>query len=503
MDVNFHKSCFLAQNIDSSLEKKLRSTFNIQIISIDEGMKYLGFYLKPNNYRVADWKWMIQKVEKRIGNWSFHWLSMGGRLILAKSVLQSLPVYWLSLVKIPSSILHRIQQLIAKFIWRGARKSTGFHLTKWKKIAKPKEYGGWGIRNLYWFTQSLAAKSCWRGIFRKGLWNSVLKKKYLKGIDLTSWLRKNECKFPVASIIWKNFMNSLPLIKRWLAWSIGCGKQVILGLDPFIGGNTSFSLSGPLIHHLNNVHIFSLAQAAIPNGVGTNQCWLEANHLGLSGEMATEWNNFLIMLRSSGISLNNSRDKLVWSWNRAKGSVTANLAYQSLSYINLLDDNRWWYKAIWKVNIPGKIICFMWLCLMDCILTGANYRRRGGIGPSTCSLCLRDEETTSHLFVHCEVSQSIWKDILIYLKILEAWSCSSLEDNILQWFTTYPKLQHVPFLVLWGIWKYRIKYYLRIGPGRIPELSLKSFFHLKNSQGLVKMTKWNTFSIQSILMILL
>jgi hypothetical protein len=287
MDVNCHKSCFLAQNIDSSLEQRMQATFNIQFVSIDEGMKYLGFYIKPNNYRVADWKWLIQKVEKRIGNWTFRWLSLGGRLILTKSVLQSLPVYWLSLVKIPSSILHRIQQLIANFIWRGARKSSGFHLANWQNIARPKDNGGWGIQNLYWFAQSLSAKSCWRGLFGKGLWNLVLKKKYLKGIDLTSWLHKEEYKFPVASIIWKNFMGSLPIIKRWLAWSIGCGKQIMIGLDPFIGCNASFRLSDSLIQHLNNLHIFSLAQATLPNAPGTQQSWLEADHLGLSGEMAT------------------------------------------------------------------------------------------------------------------------------------------------------------------------------------------------------------------------
>jgi hypothetical protein len=61
------------------------------------------------------------------------------------------------------------------------------------------------------------------------------------------------------------------------------------------------------------------------------------------------------MLWSSGISLNNSSDKIVWSWNRAMGSVTANLAYQSISFINLLDENRWWYKAIWKVSIQVKL----------------------------------------------------------------------------------------------------------------------------------------------------
>jgi hypothetical protein len=93
MDVNYQKMCFLAQNMKPSLEKRMQETFNIQFISIDKGMKYLGFYLKPNNYRVVDWNWMVQNVEKRIGNWSFCWLSLGAKLILEKYVLQSLPVY--------------------------------------------------------------------------------------------------------------------------------------------------------------------------------------------------------------------------------------------------------------------------------------------------------------------------------------------------------------------------------------------------------------------------
>jgi hypothetical protein len=46
------------------------------------------------------------------------------------------------------------------------------------------------------------------------------------------------------------------------------------------------------------------------------------------------------MLRSSGISLNNLSDKIFWSWNKAMGSATANLAYQSIYFINLLEENR-------------------------------------------------------------------------------------------------------------------------------------------------------------------
>jgi hypothetical protein len=108
MVINCHKSCFLAQNIDPELVSKLSTVFNIQFHEFEEGMKYLGYYLKENNHRVADWNWIIQKIEKRIGCWSFRWLSLGGRLVLAKAVLQSIPVYWLSLVKIPATTMHRI-----------------------------------------------------------------------------------------------------------------------------------------------------------------------------------------------------------------------------------------------------------------------------------------------------------------------------------------------------------------------------------------------------------
>ena len=75
------------------------------------------------------------------------------------------------------------------------------------------------------------------------------------------------------------------------------------------------------------------------------------------------------------------------------------LAYDALVFQNLSTKPTWWYKDIWKINIPAKIIMFMWICLKDCVLTGENYRRRGGVGPSVCTLCQKNEETTLHLFI--------------------------------------------------------------------------------------------------------
>ena len=79
------------------------------------GFKYLGFFLKPNNYRVKDWFWHIKKIEKRISNWNFRFLSLGGMPTLIKATLQRIPIYWCSLVKILASIINSIRNIIFTF----------------------------------------------------------------------------------------------------------------------------------------------------------------------------------------------------------------------------------------------------------------------------------------------------------------------------------------------------------------------------------------------------
>jgi len=78
--------------------------------------KYLGFYIKPNDDGVNDLKWLIAKVERRITLWCNKWLSRGGCLILIKSMLKAIPIYWHSLVFIPNGILEKIKQNSFRFL---------------------------------------------------------------------------------------------------------------------------------------------------------------------------------------------------------------------------------------------------------------------------------------------------------------------------------------------------------------------------------------------------
>jgi hypothetical protein len=176
---------------------------------------------------------------------------------------------------------------------------------------------------------------------------------------------------------------------------------------------------GPPTTSLATLH-FSIAQVALSTTNNNSTIWKSVNQLGLIRTLSDEWNSYITILKSSGISLINTKDNLVWSWNMTTGTVTTNLAYQCIASISQNEISCWWLKAIWRVNIQSKIICFMWLCLKDHLLTGANFRKRGGIGRVVCSLCLKDDETIDHIFIRCEYTQYIWKETLSSLKFSDA-----------------------------------------------------------------------------------
>ena len=135
----------------------LQNIFSFPVDRIENGMKYLGFHLKPCRYLIRDLDWLIIKVEQRIQNWSFRWLSKGGKLILIKAVLESIPVYWMHFW-VPMGVIDKIRKLCFNFLWAGKQNSSVLPWISWKLLALPKYLGGWGLKVPVLFAKALAAK---------------------------------------------------------------------------------------------------------------------------------------------------------------------------------------------------------------------------------------------------------------------------------------------------------------------------------------------------------
>jgi hypothetical protein len=243
LKVSPQKSTFHFSGIHGESLEQFRTLFSYNFVELSVGFCYLGYYLKAEKTTFEDWRWLIIKFEHRIKQWCNRWLTLGGRYTLAKSVLETQSVYWMALAVVPVSVLSKIRKLIFDFLWSGGGKTHGIHLCSWETLAKPKHLGGWGLQNLFLFNRALATNSLWRVLFKEGIWQQVIKDKYLPYFSVATWLRSTSPLQPAASQIWKNLLKSLPLITRWISWKPGNGSSILIGLDKILGINNSSLLS--------------------------------------------------------------------------------------------------------------------------------------------------------------------------------------------------------------------------------------------------------------------
>ena len=80
------------------------SIFYYEQCDINLGMRYLGFLIKPNDYHMNDRGWLISYAERKLNQWCNKWLSRAWFLILIKSIIEGLLIYWITIAHIPQGI---------------------------------------------------------------------------------------------------------------------------------------------------------------------------------------------------------------------------------------------------------------------------------------------------------------------------------------------------------------------------------------------------------------
>jgi hypothetical protein len=300
-------------------------------IDLREGLKYLGFQLKIGASSPDDWLWLVKLFEKKIGGWCNKWLSLGGRFILVKTVLEGLAVYWMTLEKIPRKIINTLRRLSTNFLWNGHGNKHCFHLCSWEILARPRKAGGWGLKNLHTFNTALLASSFWRALTLDSIWHNIVVDKYLGSANLSDWLRKQSLHQKNASPFWKGLVRSSPIILHWLRWKPGTGIEIQTGRDMIVGLDDRSLLHPELCSKLTSQNFHYLAHINLSTGSSTlPDHWLSDSDLSLSGRMATDWNFFTFHLKCAGISLNEDPDTLVWTGGDASGIPSVKNIYEAL-----------------------------------------------------------------------------------------------------------------------------------------------------------------------------
>lgn len=334
LSINLAKSSVHYWGLSDSELLTLKDSLPLTFKNLSEGFIYLGFQMKMGATSPGDWSWLVATFERKIGFWCNKWLSLGGRLILVKAVLESLAVYWMMLERIPSKIITTLRRLAFNFLWGGQADKHRIHLCSWQSLSQPRRAGGWGLKNLSTFNVVLLASTFWRAVSHNSIWHQIIIDKFLDySKPLLHWLRKPSFQLKRASPFWKGLVASSQVILHWLRWRPCEGKDIQIDRDLILGLGDRSLLSPPMRLHLLSLHITALAQARVLTGASPlPDDWMTSRDLSLREPLAAEWNRFISALKSTRILLTVDPDVLLWAGGDATGSITVKNLYAALQH---------------------------------------------------------------------------------------------------------------------------------------------------------------------------
>ena len=93
-------------------------------------MTYLGMPLGASHKSLSIWNPILERIEWKLSGWKKLYLLKGDQPTLLKSMLSSLPTYFLSLFTIPTHVANKIKMLRRDFLWGDSKT----HLLGWDKV---------------------------------------------------------------------------------------------------------------------------------------------------------------------------------------------------------------------------------------------------------------------------------------------------------------------------------------------------------------------------------
>lgn len=373
----------------------------------------------------------------------------GGRLILLKSVLSSLPVYFLSIFKAPTGIISSIESIFKNFFWGGCEVSKKISWIKWDSICLLVNNGGLGVRRLREFNVSLLGKWCWRLLVDKdSLWYRVLKARYgevcgrIQEGDRNAsawWRMMGGVREGIGSGVGNWFGENVERV-------VGDGKNTFFWTDKWLDG-VPLKLRFSRLYELT-VHKECTVEEMVRLG------WEEEGNAWGWRRRLWAWEEDsmreCVFLVNHVLLQDNIQDSWRWIPDPIHG-YSVRGAYRFLtSQAEPATENI--ISSVWHRLVPSKISLFAWRLLQDRILTKSKLVRRH-ILQQNDNICVEGcgfTETTNHLFIGCALFGNVWNLVSQWLGIDVVFP-GSIKEHYLQFtqFAAFLRGTHSYFKIIW------------------------------------------------------
>ncbi|CAL1400945.1 unnamed protein product [Linum trigynum] len=418
-----------------------------------EPTKYLGLPLGDRPNSISIWNPVISKYHNRLQGWRSRFLSLGARIVLNQSILNSLSVYHFSLLKAPKTVLNTMEKIQRKFLWCGGQQESKFHLIRWDTCKASKQRGGLGVVDLESFNMALLGKWLWKyATERDSWWRQLIGVKYASTVS--EWKTKKSVE-GFSSSVWANISKVGELFWQGASIEPGSGSAVSLWHDVWIPGfllASSFPRAAAAAAHPDASLLDSFSRS------GDDLVCEISFSVSLRGGAEFERVGCIEKVIANSHRITNSPSRMVWNPN-------ADCMFSVRSFYRFLVDGKFdgnenfKYKSIWKSMIPTKICGFLWLVWHKKILTLDNLKKRGMQLASRCVLCYKNEESINHIMVECPYTRRVWDEVLrnITCPDLSSGDITSIIDHygpniegVEIWFAAC-----VIHAICWFVWKER------------------------------------------------
>ncbi|XP_042964784.1 uncharacterized protein LOC122299013 [Carya illinoinensis] len=378
----------------------------------------------------------LGKIRDRIGGWQANLLSSGAQTLLLKHVLGNMPIYLLSILQVPKSIIRTFNRYCSNFFWGLHEGKPKKHWRAWEGMCCPEKEGGIGLRNLEDIKKSLHMKFSWKLLTEDNLWSWFFKSKYVKNSHI-SLLNPS-----VGTSFWRMVIRCIPEILHLARWRV---KE----------GNLSFWCDtwleeGPLCNEFSSVVNLSLK---------IKECTLED---GWNYELLNQLvgpNRVEQILKALG-KRKNGADVLVWTPS-PDGVFSTKSAWECVR-IKMPTDA--WASWVWHPYLPKFMATTMWKGLHGALSVDDRLRRIGIPIVSKCNCCNHGAyEDLNHVLAEGDFAKSIWRKsaLQVGMNVREG---RSWKETIGSWFNTATKsstmgnlIGIIPSIITWRLWLRRCK----------------------------------------------
>uniref|UniRef100_A0A803PRY6 Reverse transcriptase domain-containing protein n=1 Tax=Cannabis sativa TaxID=3483 RepID=A0A803PRY6_CANSA len=281
-------------------------------------------YLGLPSYSGRDKKRMFSDIKEKIWRlmhtWSEKFFSAGGREVLLKAVVQSIPTYAMSRFRLPVYFCNQLESMMANFWWGLNENGNTIHWRSWKLLCKRKTV-------------------------------AVLKSRYYPNND---FLQANVGHSP--SLTWQGIHWGRSLLIAGLRWKIGEGCRINCADDPWIPGHSTF----------RPYHFSRPPDTTVSNLITEERQWDLA--------LLNQWFSSLDVDRILTIPLSFFRYEDTLAWNPcSSGIYSVQTAYHLAASLAETDDSSSssasasWWNFLLSLSLPQKIKIFIWRAFNDAL----------------------------------------------------------------------------------------------------------------------------------------